>query len=165
MAMKIGFIEAPIREIAMTRILISASAIIAAPPQRVYGIIADYRNGHPHIVPPKYFRNLVVEEGGIGAGTKIRCEMVMFGKVQQAQSIVTEPEPGRVLVESTTDGLAVTSFIVEPRDGGNSANVTIATELQSQGLIGNALIKFLFRRIYREELALLAEYAARGESR
>lgn len=140
---------------------ISASAVIPTSSQHVYGIIADYRNGHPHIIPPKYFRNLVVEEGGVGAGTKIRFEMVMFGKVQQAQSVITEPEPGRVLVESTTDGMAVTSFIVEPQDSGKAANVTISTEMKSMGLIGNAIIKFLFKRIYREELALLAEYAAR----
>ncbi len=145
----------------MSLINITGAAVIPAPPQRVYSIIADYRNGHPHIVPPKYFRNLVVAEGGIGAGTKIRFDMIMLGKVQQAQSIITEPEPGRVLVESTTDGLAVTSFIVEARDGGKAANVTISTYLKSQGLIGNAIIKFLIKRIYREELALLAEFAAR----
>jgi len=145
----------------LTLVNISGAAVIPAPPQRVYGIIADYRSGHTHIIPPKYFRNLVVEEGGIGAGTKVRFEMVMFGKVQQAQSIITEPEPGRVLVESTTDGLAVTRFIVEARDGGRAANVTISTDLKNQGLIGNAIIKFLFKRIYREELALLAEFAAR----
>ena len=145
----------------MSLVNITGNAVIPAPPQRVYGIIADYRSGHPHIIPPKYFRNLVVEEGGIGAGTKIRFEMVMLGKVQQGQSIITEPEPGRVLVESTTDGLAVTSFIVEACDGGKAANVTISTDMKSQGLIGNAIIKFLIRRIYREELALLAEFAAR----
>lgn len=140
---------------------ITASAVIPAAPQRVYGIVADYRNGHPNIVPPKYFRNLVVEEGGVGAGTKIRFEMVLFGIVQEAQSIVAEPEPGRVLVESTTDGLAVTRFIVEPADGGKAANVTISSDMRSMGTIGNAIIRFLFKRIYREELALLADYAKR----
>lgn len=100
---------------------ISASTLIPAPSQQVYGIIADYREGHPHIVPPKYFRNLVVEEGGTGAGTKIRFEMVLFGKVQQTGSRITEPEPGRVLVESTLDGLAVTQFIVDPLEGGNAS--------------------------------------------
>jgi hypothetical protein len=29
------------------------------------------------------------------------------------------------------------------------------------GSIGNAIIRFLFKRIYREELALLADYATR----
>lgn len=145
----------------MSTFNISASAVIPAAPQRVYDIIADYRNGHPHIVPPKYFRNLVVEEGGIGAGTKIRFEMVLFGIVQEAQSIVAEPEPGRVLVESTTDGLAVTRFIVDPAEEGMAANVTISSDMRSLGTIGNAIVRFLFRRIYREELALLADYAKR----
>lgn len=140
---------------------ISASTLIAAPAQQVYGIIADYREGHPHIVPPKYFRNLVVEEGGTGAGTKIRFEMVLFGKVQQTGSRITEPEPGRVLVESTLDGLAVTQFIVDPLEGGEASKVTISTEMKSMGFVANLLIKFLFKRIYREELALLAEYALR----
>jgi len=145
----------------VSSINISASAVIPAASQHVYSVIADYRNGHPHIVPPKYFRNLAVEEGGIGAGTKVRFEMVLFGRVQQARSVITEPQPGRVLVESTTDGMAVTSFIVEPRDE-NTCSVTISTELKSQGLVGNMLIKFLFKRIYREELALLAAYAHRA---
>lgn len=140
---------------------ISASTLINAPSQQVYGIIADYREGHPHIVPPKYFRNLVVEEGGTGAGTKIRFEMVLFGKVQQTGSRITEPEPGRVLVESTLDGLAVTQFIVDPLEGGEASKVTIFTEMKSMGFVANLLIKFLFKRIYREELALLAEYALR----
>lgn len=143
----------------MSRFNISASAIIPTQAQHVYGIIADYRNGHPHIIPPKYFRNLVVEEGGIGAGTKIRFEMIMFGKAQQAQSVITEPEPGRVLVESTTDGMAVTSFIVDPVEDGKASKVTISTEMKSMGFVANALIKFLFKRIYREELALLEKYA------
>lgn len=143
----------------MSLVNISASAVVRAAPQRVYEIIADYRNGHPHIIPSKYFRNLVVEEGGTGAGTKIRFEMIMFGKALQAQSVITEPERGRVLVESTTDGLAVTSFIVEPLDGGKSAKVTMSTDLKSQGLIGNTIFRFLLKRIYRAELALLAEYA------
>ncbi len=45
-----------------------ASADMDAPPDRVYAIIADYHNGHPHILP-KQFRNLTVEKGGVGAGT------------------------------------------------------------------------------------------------
>ena len=149
----------------MNTINISASTRIMAPASRVYGIIADYREGHPHIVPPRYFRNLVVEEGGIGAGTKISFEMVLFGKVQQTGSVITEPEPGRVLMESTVDGLAVTRFIVDPLEDGKTCRVTIDTDLKSMGFIGNALIRLLFRRIYREELALLAAQALSGDGR
>ena len=34
----------------------SASRVIAAAPERVYSIIADYRAGHPHILPERFFR-------------------------------------------------------------------------------------------------------------
>jgi hypothetical protein len=47
-----------------------ASAHIAAAPAQVYAIIANYREGHPRILP-KEFSGLTVEQGGIGAGTII----------------------------------------------------------------------------------------------
>jgi len=47
----------------MTSYRVQVSARVAAPPEVVYRLIADYRDGHPRIVPPKYFSNLVVEEG------------------------------------------------------------------------------------------------------
>ena len=36
---------------------------IAAPAPLAYSIIADYRDGHQRIIPPKVFQNLIVEEG------------------------------------------------------------------------------------------------------
>jgi hypothetical protein len=53
---------------------------IPAPSQVVYDIIADYREGHPRILPPEYFGRLEVDVGGRGAGTKIRFEMKAFGQ-------------------------------------------------------------------------------------
>ena len=67
-----------------------ASADIDAPPDRVYAIIADYRNGHPHILP-RAFRNLTVEKGGVGAGTIIRFEVRALGQTQRFRAFVTEP--------------------------------------------------------------------------
>ncbi len=147
----------------MNVINIAGSAVIPASAQHVYGIIADYREGHLHIAPPRYFRNLVVEEGGVGEGTKLRFEMTLFGRTLPSACAISEPEPGRVLVESTVDGSAVTRFIVEPLEGGKACSVTISTDLKSMGFIGNMLIRPLFKRIYREELALLAEYATREQ--
>jgi hypothetical protein len=37
---------------------VSASAVIAAVPSVIYALIADYRQGHPSILPPRYFQNL-----------------------------------------------------------------------------------------------------------
>src|SRR5579864_4473795 len=82
---------------------VSGSLRIAAPPARIYGIIADYHRGHPTILP-KQFRNLRVESGsGIGAGTTIRFEVTVMGKTDRYKAIVSEPEPGRVLVEKNLD--------------------------------------------------------------
>ena len=50
----------------------SSSAQIRAPGRIVYSLIADYRNGHPRILPPRYYPPpLEVERGGVGAGTAI----------------------------------------------------------------------------------------------
>ena len=81
---------------------VSVSARIPAPSGRIYGIIADYRNGHPHILPPA-FSNLEVEQGGVGAGTIIRFNVRALGRTQLFRSVVTEPEPGRVLVETNVE--------------------------------------------------------------
>jgi hypothetical protein len=143
---------------------VAVSARVAAPAPRVYGILADYREGHPRILPPRYFRNLVVERGGVGAGTVIRFEMPVLGATRSARAEVTEPEPGRVLVETDVDRGVVTTFTVEPREDGRAAEVTIATELPARGGLLGALERRLtsgfLRGVYARELALLAEHAA-----
>ena len=65
---------------------------------------------------------------GVGAGTVIRVDMRVLGRPQTFRAVVTEPEPGRVLVETNDNGY-VTTFTVEPRAEGQHAYVTIATEM------------------------------------
>lgn len=43
---------------------VSASKLIAVPAAKIYAIIADYRNGHPRILPKPLFVSLEVEQGG-----------------------------------------------------------------------------------------------------
>src|SRR5687768_1410472 len=47
----------------MPRHRIEAEAVIDAPAAVAYAIIADYREGHPHILPRPPFVSLDVEEG------------------------------------------------------------------------------------------------------
>jgi uncharacterized protein YndB with AHSA1/START domain len=144
---------------------VSCSARIEAPPARVYAAIADYKGQHPHIVPPQYFPRLDVVKGGVGAGTRTRVEMRVAGTTRVFEQVVTEPEPGRVLMESNTDGSGVTTFTVDAADSGRSAQVTIATDLVARpgflGLLERLTISLVLPRIYRKELALLADYMAR----
>lgn len=141
---------------------VKASARVGAPADVVYSIIADYRNGHPHILPKKYFEWLEVEQGGRGEGTVIRFQMRVLGQSRVLRAVVTEPDPGRVLVETDTGGAGpVTTFTVEPEESGS--HVTFSTKLTSAGgLIGFAerfVLRRLLRRIYVCELEQLGRVA------
>jgi hypothetical protein len=141
----------------------SASALIHAPAQDLYAIIADYHQGHPQILPKPPFVSLVVEQGGIGTGTVIRVYMRVLGQLQSFCSVVTEPEPGRVLVETNDNGY-ITTFTVEPRADGQHAYVTIATEITGRAGVLGALERWfvtrLLRPVYVKELGQLAAVAA-----
>ena len=146
---------------------LTACGAVAAPPAVVYAIIADYREHHPHICPPRFFRNFVVERGGVGAGTIVRFEAVIMGRGNVMRSEITEPEPGRVLGERDMERGTYTTFTVEPRDGGRTSEVTITTVLPVRpGFVGGiasaierAVSKRLLPPVYREELERLATYA------
>ena len=92
---------------------VESRANVGAAAPDVYRMIADYRSGHPRIIPPRYVRNLEVEKGGYGAGTLIRYDLLAFGTTYHARARVTESQPGRVLVETDLEKGAVTTFTVE----------------------------------------------------
>jgi len=143
--------------------VISASAVIPARRERVYALISNYRDGHPRILP-KQFSNLTVEQGGVGAGTVIRFQMSLLGRKQTFRAAITEPEPGRVLVETDLDtNGAVTTFTIDPGTAPADSNVTISTTLPVRsgfpGKVEKALATLLLRPIYAKELENLARVA------
>jgi hypothetical protein len=152
---------------AMTTIRAQRSTRIDAPAAIVYEILADYRERHPALLPPA-FSNVIVESGGVGAGTVIRFDVKIGGITRAVRAKVTEPEPGRVLAETDFERGAVTSFTVEPR-GERACEVTIATEWTASGL--RALVERWMappklEALYAEELANLrraAESAVRAQ--
>jgi hypothetical protein len=142
---------------------VSASAVIPARRERIYSLIANYTDGHPRILP-KQFTSLVVEEGGVGAGTVIRFQMRLLGRKQTFRAAISEPEPGRVLVETYLDANeAVTTFSVKPGGAPADSHVTISTELPVRsgflGKIERAMTTLLLRPIYVTELENLARVA------
>ena len=151
----------------MTQHSFSASSLIPAPAQIVYKLIADYQNGHPRIVPKPYFVSLNVEKGSYGEGTVINFQMKVMGQVQSFHSVITEPTPGRILVEKDLNTGATTTFTVEPRQSGKESFVTIATTIEVPesiaGKIQGWLAGQLLRPIYVKELQQLAK-VAREES-
>lgn len=144
----------------MPRIDASASATIPAPASLLYDIIADYKVGHPSILPPKYFGRLEVLAGGRGTGTRIRFEMKAFGGTNVSVGEITEPIPGKELRETLSDGI-VSTFIVDPVNAG-SARVTISTVYEKGGLRGwieSMLAPRFLRDVYTAELAQLERVA------
>jgi hypothetical protein len=142
---------------------IARSALVEAPPQVVYDLIADYHDGHGRIIPKPPFVGLEVEEGGYGEGTVIRVQIRVLGRVQTFRAVVSEPDPGHTLVETNDTGY-VTTFTVSPRDGGTRAFVTISTDPGNRRGLRAAGERWLFRRmlepLFERELGLIAEVAA-----
>ena len=143
--------------------IVTATAVIPARRERVYSLISNYKDGHPRILP-KQFSGLAVEKGGVGAGTVIRFQMSLFGKKQTFRAAITEPEPGRVLVETDLDtNGAVTTFSVNPGGAPADSHVTISTELPVRsgflGKVERAITTMLLRPIYVKELQNIARVA------
>jgi len=134
---------------------------IAAPAEVVYCILADYRAGHPSILPPA-FTDLVIEEGGYGAGTRIRFAATLLGRREAMAAVIEEPEPGRVLIERYPDRGMVTAFTVDP--DGEHCRVTIRTEIEASpvsAFFQRLFVPRLLRPVFREELRNIDREAQR----
>lgn len=142
-------------------VLVSITTEVEAPPDVVYDVLADYRQGHPHILPERYFSDFFVEEGGTGEGTIIRYRLRTAGRERTIRALIHEPEPGHMLTETDLETGAVTTFRLEPVAGTQHTSLTITTEWQSPGLRGFVEQRFappLLRKIYREELRKLSDF-------
>ena len=96
-----------------------------------------------------------------GAGTVIRVELRVLGRPSSFRAVVTEPELGRVLVETNDNGMT-TTFLVESRAGGRHSFVTFTTTMSRSGVLGALegwLVPRLMRPVYQRELAQLATVA------
>lgn len=148
----------------MAQYSVSASKLIATDSRTVYSLLADYQNGHPRILPKPYFVALTVERGGYGEGTIINFQMKVMGQIQSFHSVVTEPMPGRILVETDQNTGTATTFAVDPGMDGKQSFVTITTTLNvPDGIAGKIqgwFIARLLRPIYVKELEQLALVAS-----
>ena len=138
-----------------------ASATIPALPETIYAVLSDYHVGHPAILPKPYFTALVIEQGGQGAGTVVQVHMTVMGAKRAYRMTVSEPNPGRVLVETDAEAGVVTTFTIEPV-GSDQSRVTITTDSRPSPGLGGFLEGWITppitRRIYSKELAQLAAY-------
>lgn len=153
----------------MATVRTQESAVIDAPPAEVYAIFVDYQNTHPKILPQPYFGDLIVEQGGKGAGTVFRTSVSVMGTTTNYHMMVTEPQPGRVLVETDAKQGVTTTFTVEPVEGGKRSRVTIATDWTPRPGVMGWLEKLstpgIMRKIYSAQLKLVQEYVEKNKAR
>jgi hypothetical protein len=133
----------------MPRHEVTAEAVVDAPAELAYALIADYRDGHPQIIPRPPFVSLDVEQGGTGEGTVIRFQMRILGRKRTFRAAITEPEPGRVLAETDLDTGAVTTFTVVPVEDDRKSRVTITTDLETRGGALGGLERYFLTRLLR----------------
>ncbi len=149
----------------MSRIEVSAERRIQAPADAVYGYLADMREHHSRFLPPA-FSGFEVETGGVGAGTVTRFKVSAGGRSREYRMQITEPEPGRVLVESDMNSSLVTTFTVARAD--DESHVTISTTWDGAGGVGGVFERLfaprVMRGIYEDELGRLNDYARQRAS-
>lgn len=140
----------------------SAERMIPSPAEAVYALLADYREGHPSILPPA-FSDFTVLTGGRGAGIRIRFTLTLAGRTQEAEGLVAEPEPGRVLTETYTGIGSVTTFTVDPM--GDASRLCIETTWKHRpgiaGVFERFIVPRLLKPLYRDELDLIEQWAQR----
>ena len=150
----------------MNAITVEYSAVIDAAPQTIYAILRDYDGGHRAILPKPYFQSMDIEAGGVGAGTVLNLTVNIYGQSYHYHQVVSEPEPGRILMEKDMDTGQWSRFVIDPLEEGRRSRVTIESEFPAtRGLMGwlqRWTLPPVARRIYAEELAQLAAYV-RGD--
>lgn len=145
---------------------VRVSREVGARPEEIYEVLANYREGHPQILPKNYFRELQVLQGGVGSGTVIRVTMNFMGFQRHMRMAVTEPVPGKVLQEEDLDSGVITRFILESR-GPATTEVTIETRWPRKhgfgGFLEARINPAAAKKMYREELELLEAYCAKRD--
>ncbi len=143
----------------MAKMKATASIDVDVRPEIVYAFLSDYENSHPKILPENHFSNYEVLKGGIGEGTLIRFRFHLMGLKRVMKAEISEPEPGRVLLETDIDTGAETSFLIEPNDDGLSTKVTIVSEWESKGIraLFERFVPARLEKVYEKELRLLKE--------
>jgi hypothetical protein len=143
----------------MTILHTFAEAVIDAPAPTVLAVLRDFDGRHRQILPPA-FSNLVVEHGGVGAGTVMSFDLTLGGRTQRATSRVEEPAEG-VIEEHIIGRDMVTTFTIRPE--GDRALTRIETRWEPArgltGLLERLVAPRMLRQIYREELTRLDRVA------
>jgi uncharacterized protein YndB with AHSA1/START domain len=142
----------------VAEIQVQAARDFIAPPDAVYGAIADYTRRSAWL--PDAFQNYAVTEGGTGAGTEFEYDLHAGRRVRHYRLHAAEVVPGTELTESDTASSLTTTWTVQPQDGGST--VQVVTSWQGGSGIGGFMERAFAPRalagLYNDMLGRLADY-------
>ena len=145
----------------MGQVVVRTERLIAVNPQRVRAFLADYRNNRPRILPPEYFEDYRVEQGGDGAGTVVSYRLRAGGRVRPYRMRVEEPAESGLLVERDMESSLVTTWTLTPAESRERTLVGLTSRWEGAGGIGGIFERLFapraLRRIYDEVLERLSE--------
>lgn len=146
----------------MTRIQATTRRRLPGSPEQAYAALADYRGIRPTLLPPEFSR-YEVQAGGSGAETTVGWTLQATPKRSRTCLFtVTEPDPGRRLVETDTNSSMVVTWMV--RGTAEGAEVEVTAGWQGAGGIGGIFERIFapkgLNRIHDQVLAALAAHVA-----
>jgi uncharacterized protein YndB with AHSA1/START domain len=143
----------------------SAERVVAASPQEVYGLLADYADRRRRLLTDGV-SDYAVERGGVGAGTVVSYRMQVSRRERRYRLEVTEPTPGEELLETDTTSTFSTTWRVSPADGGS--RVAVDSRWQGAGGVGGFFERTFaprgLGRVYEQMLDRLEREIAGGAS-
>jgi uncharacterized protein YndB with AHSA1/START domain len=143
----------------MGKVVAAVQGVVDAPADKVYSYLADMHQ-HQQFLPPA-FSDFQIEQGGVGAGTITRFKITAGGRTRSYRMQISEPVPGRTLVETDTGSSLVTTYNVTPQ--GDKSLVSVDTSWDGASGIGGFFERTFapraVQRLYAEALERLNAYA------
>jgi len=130
-----------------------SSAKIHTPSQTLYQFIADYKYGHPSILPEKHFSDFAVEKGGYGKDTVVCFRFTLAGNSRKMRVIVDEPIPGKLITETELETGILTSFLFEPV-GDDMTILKITSEWKKEGFMGlieKIFVPIMMKKVFEKQ--------------
>ena len=127
----------------MSRLVARTEEMIVAEPERVRAFLSDYRHGRPRILPPEYFSDYHMEQGGGGEGTVISYQLQAGGRQRSYRMRVEEPAADGPIVERDTRSSFVMTWTLAPSEGEGRTLVLLESSWEGAGGIGG-----FFERIF-----------------
>lgn len=142
----------------MSGITVRIEHDVTAAPADAFAALADYGGVRRQILPAE-ITDFTVLSGGAGAGTRFTYDLHATKKrIRHVDAAVSEPEPGRQLLE--TDGNSTLTVLWEVSPAGSGSKVSATVGWQGAGGIGGFFERTFaplgIKRIYTAELENLA---------